>query len=472
MKTIKNYINNIELFENKDREFKLLLNKDNPIGWAKTVVAFANEEGGTLYIGVTDTGRAKGIQASDVDDVQKYFVDFVRNKIAPIIDYEISTIQTDEETFVLCIDIFAHKNGVVVFKDKSNGIERERIFRRYPGSTYELVSIQEIIDYSIQKNKVSYDLTTTKYKSQYYTFNTLNEKYKERTNAELNLTEKQLKSVGLITDTGYLTLAGTYFVDKSPNEFPSIHMRKWPGFNKGSDSVIDAKEYQLNLIEQLDYALKFIKNNISTGIRKGGQGAVDEWSYPEKAIIEALCNAIGHRDYSIRGSQIDIDIYTDRIEIVSPGTFLPDGRAQDYQDIRDIPLRRRNQVITDTFAMCKLMQRYGSGFDKIVEEYEKYDSQYMPTVTSYPSWFKITLMNIKYKPFNIIENVNSNNIKLPEIQKIVYDTIKSNPNLRTPEISFISGLSVRSVDNALRALKHKNLIVYQGTKKEGGYYII
>ncbi|WP_044600182.1 helix-turn-helix domain-containing protein, partial [Candidatus Stoquefichus massiliensis] len=68
------------------------LNKDKPQEWAKTIVAFANKGGGKLYIGVADNGTAIGISQEEVDKEQRYLVDFIKNRITPIIDFEINYI--------------------------------------------------------------------------------------------------------------------------------------------------------------------------------------------------------------------------------------------------------------------------------------------------------------------------------------------------------------------------------------------
>ncbi len=391
---------------------------------------------------------------------------FIRNKVSPAIKFKVSHIETNESNIVIRIDIPVHKGDTVVYKDNSSGIIHERVYRRYSGSTYELTTVNEIANYTIAKRKISYDLTSTEYKADTVTFHALNEKYKEKLNTENGLSLKQLKSVGLITDNNYLTIAGMYFADCCPEAFPSIHMRKWPGKNKGSDDVIDAKEYKISLIEQLNEAEKFIRNNTRTGIHKSAGGAKNFWSYPAIAITEALCNAIGHRDYMIPGTQIDLDIYVDRIEIVSPGSFLPEGKAQDYVDIRNIPSKRRNDAITDTLAMCNLMQRYGSGFEKILEEYAPYDVKFQPKVSSERDWFTITLMDITYEDNSRLNNA----IKLPKIQKAVYEVIVKNPGLRTPSIAVLSNLTNDKVNNAIRALRAKKLIQFIGSTKEGGYF--
>ncbi len=73
LKTIKEYVKNIQSFETENFEFKIQLNRQNPEGWIKTVVAFANENGGSIFLGVSDNGYAKGFLPKEVDDEQKYF---------------------------------------------------------------------------------------------------------------------------------------------------------------------------------------------------------------------------------------------------------------------------------------------------------------------------------------------------------------------------------------------------------------
>lgn len=470
MKLIKEYVKDANIFEEQEYEFKIELGREKPEHWVKTIVAYANENGGKMFVGVTNDGFAKGITQDKVDDEQKYFVDFIKQKVKPNIHYDVSYIPTEEGNIVICIDVPEHEGSVVSYKEKPDA--RERVYRRYPGSTYELKEIVDIAELSNNKRNTSIDTIATKYNANEFTFNSLNEKYKERVGTNIDLTEKQLKSVGLITDDNKLTVAGMYFVDKCPEEFPAIHLRKWPGFNKGSDYIIDAKELNVNLIEQLNEAEKFIRNNTKTGMMKAPGGASDVLSYPSIAITEALCNAIGHRDYlETYSNQIDVDIYQDRIEIVSPGKFLPKGRAQDYEMINQIPSKRRNKAISDTLAMCKLMQRYGSGFDKIVEAYEPFGEEYQPKVFSNDSWFTITLMDVTFK--KTVDATTGISLHLKGNQKNVYETIKLNPGLRTPDIAQITNLSLGSAERAIKELRKKEFIVFNGdSPKTGGYFIV
>ncbi len=471
VKNISEYLSGNLSLESMDVEYKSQLNKQDIEGWIKTVVAFANDGGGNLFLGVENNGYISGLTEDEADKEQIYFVGIIKNKIEPQISYTIKSIPLENRKCFLHIYIPEFEDGTVCYLDNSNGQTRERLYRRYPGSTYEVTALKEIIDYKISKDQLPYDTIATKYKADDFTFNSLNERYQDKKGNEGSFDMKRLQSVGLVTQDGYLTKGGLLFCDNSPKQYPLIHMRKWPGYNKGSDDVIDVKAFRGSLIEQLNEAEKFIRWNSKTGIQKRPGGAIDVWAYPPVAITEAIVNALGHRDYWIEGTQIDVDIYVDRIEIVSPGSFLPKGKAQDYEDIRDIPSKRRNSVISNTFEKCGLMQKFGSGFDKIVDAYSPYEVKYQPKVKSFPDWFMITLMDTVYTPENSTYIVIEEEIKLPKNQKKVYEAIKNNPGLRTPKLAELCELSISGIDNATRALRNKNLIEFVGSSATGGYYL-
>nr|WP_240145561.1 ATP-binding protein [Amedibacterium intestinale] len=124
--------------------------------------------------------------------------------------------------------------------------------------------------------------------------------------------------------------------------------------------------------------------------------------------------------------------------MVPPGSFLSEGRAQDYADISKIPSKRRNEAIANTLTICGLMQRYGSGFEKILEEYKPYEKEFQPKITSEQSWFTITFMDVAYT--NKESLVNST-LQLLKMQNIVYTTILDNPGINKPQICTITGVS-------------------------------
>lgn len=115
------------------------------------------------------------------------------------------------------------------------------------------------------------------------------------------------------------------------------------------------------------------------------------------------------------------------------------------------------------------MQRSGSGFDKIVEAYSAYGPEYQPQVFSKYGMFWIILKDVTYTDSK--EEVYIQ-IDLPKNQKIVYETILNNPELRIPELSQICGLNKSSLNTAIRGLREKRLVRFKGAPKTGGYVVI
>ena len=175
---------------------------------------------------------------------------------------------------------------------------------------------------------------------------------------------------------------------------------RWNGLEKGSifDEALDDKEYEGNLIYLLKSGSEFIRNNSKVRFVKEAQYRVDKPDYAERAVTEALVNALIHRDYIVLGSEIHIDMFDDRVEITSPGGMFGGGSIQEY-DIYSIRSMRRNPVIADLFHRMKYMERRGSGLRKIVSETEKlpgYTEAYKPEFSSTATDFRVILKNVNY----------------------------------------------------------------------------
>jgi len=126
---------------------------------------------------------------------------------------------------------------------------------------------------------------------------------------------------------------------------------------------------------------------------------IDKPDYADRAVMEALVNALIHRDYIVAGSEIHVDMYDDRLEIQSPGGMF-EGRPIQECDINSIGSVRRNPVIADLFHRMKYMERRGSGLKKILSETRKlpgYTEQLKPEFFSTPSDFRVVLKNCNYK---------------------------------------------------------------------------
>ena len=246
----------------------------------------------------------------------------------------------------------------------------------------------------------SFDTLLTDALKKDYSFTLLEATYLERTG--LHFEPSDYISFGLADKNGFLTNAGKLMADQHIVYNSRIFCTRWNGLEKGSifDDALDDKEYEGNLIYLLKSASDFIKNNSKVRFAKEAQYRVDKPDYAERAITEAIVNALIHRDYIVLGSEIHIDMFDDRLEIASPGGMFGGGTIQEY-DVYNIRSMRRNPVIADLFHRMKYMERRGSGLKKIISETEMlpgYKAEFKPKFSSTAMDFKVTLQNLNYAP--------------------------------------------------------------------------
>lgn len=120
--------------------------------------------------------------------------------------------------------------------------------------------------------------------------------------------EKELQNEQIVSKDGYATTGLLMFKNDYNDPDSMITCRLWRGSNKAGE-VLDTGRYTGPLLDVFDNALTFIERNTKIGWKKTSEGGREEIrSYPREAVREVLVNAIAHRDYSIMGTQIDVDI--------------------------------------------------------------------------------------------------------------------------------------------------------------------
>lgn len=116
--------------------------------------------------------------------------------------------------------------------------------------------------------------------------------------------------------------------------------------------------------------------------------------YLDRAVLEGVVNALIHRNYMEIGSEVHIDMFDDRSEIYFTGGSISRGK-----DLLKIPSKRRNPILADIFSRLKYMERRGSGFKKILADYEgqvEFDKTKMPVFEADNDDFTLTLYNLNY----------------------------------------------------------------------------
>lgn len=244
----------------------------------------------------------------------------------------------------------------------------------------------------------TYDSLSSCYPYEKYAFTKLRSVYRQRTGKEL--LEADFISFGLMDDEGMLTNAGALLADESPLRHSRLFCTRWNGLDKTSGimEALDDKEYSGSLVTLLQDGEKFVKNNTKKRWKKVSDGRMEMPDIPERAALECIVNGLIHRDYLELGSEVHIDIFDDRMEIYSSRGML-DGSFVQNLDIDHVPSRRRNPVIADVFSRMNYMERRGSGFRKIKDDYRRavnYRPELEPKFYSDTTSFWVTLYNLNY----------------------------------------------------------------------------
>ena len=228
-----------------------------------------------------------------------------------------------------------------------------------------------------------------------YSFAILANTFRDRVQQDWD--KKYLLSFGLVTDEGYLTNAGALFADDCWLSQSRLYCTRWDGLEK-SDAINDA-EYKGNILLLLREAMNFVKSNTKKGWEKLPNGRKNKPEYAERAVLEAMVNHFIHRDYTVMGGEVHLDIYVDRIAVTSPGGMYSGQQVQDVP-LEDISSLRRNPVLADVMAQLDYMEKRGSGLKRIFNEtkgLEKYKEGRDPVFKSSTSQFMTIIYSVDYK---------------------------------------------------------------------------
>ncbi len=376
--------------ETTEYDKKETLEERKPKSWLKSVSAFANGIGGSLFFGVSDDEALVGLD--DANHVAEKISETIHAKMDPTPQVLLEIHKEDDKEFVI-LRVAAGQETPYYYSGDGNRIAFVRIGNEsVPASSPDLKRLV------LRGSNTSFDSLSTRYSFDSLSFTRLRSVYRSRTGNEL--TDSDFVSFELIDENNMLTNAGVLLADDSPIRQSRIFCTRWHGLDKASGIIeaLDDKEYSGSLVSLLQNGTEFVKNNTKKRWKKSANGRIEMPEYPEQAVHEAIVNALIHRDYTEIGSEVHIDIFDDRIEIFSPGGMF-DGSIIQHIDINNIASKRRNPIIADIFSRMNLMERRGSGFKKIQTDYLRavnYHPEIQPKFQSTPSSFFVTLYNLNY----------------------------------------------------------------------------
>ena len=377
-------------FETKTIEFKQILNDgDKSESWLKSVVAFSNTNGGHLFVGVKDNGEAIGLPKELVNEQVQVFHRNVKEHISPLPKYEFNYQEIKKDLFVIDIKIDKAMDLPVILM--FHGVPS--IYIREEGRNIP-AQREDIVYLVLSSHSDSFDNRLSNEKFDKNDFNILFDTFKNKKGYQLN--EKILISNNFMNEEGVLKTGALLFKDDYSENETTIKITKWFGFTKGDNAYKNLLDLRENIISSINKSLDVIRENIGSYEKKEDIGRITIYDFPLRSVFEGIVNAFAHKNYFFRDSLIEVDIFKDRMEIASPGGLTTNINLNKEKNIDNIKPTRRNEVIANILTMCHFMEKEGSGFDKISQDYKLMDENHKPYVTAKENYFILTLPNINY----------------------------------------------------------------------------
>lgn len=436
--------------EGIDLEFKKINRKTGklPDSINKEICAFANTEGGELFIGVSDDGCIVGVD--DVDDVMTRVSNTIRDNVMPDVIPFIQ-IRNEEKEGKSIVKIEVSVGTERPYYLKSKGLTPSGVYVRR-GSASVPVNEAGIRNMIMESSGVSFEENRSL--NQDLTFETLKQEMEIRA---LDFGQSQMKTLKLIGTDGLYTNLALLLSDQCPYTIKAAIFQ-------GTDNAVfrERQEFAGSLLKQLNEAYKFLNFYNKTKATFSGVMRTDTRDYPEDALREALLNSIIHRDYLFSGSNI-INMFDDHIEINSLGGLFS-GLSMDA--IMLGVSQSRNPNLATVFYRLKLVESYGTGIRKIKQLYSSNVNK--PEFKTAEGAFSVILPNIN-------ENINENNNNViqdennDEKEKVI-TFVKDNGSITRQQTEKITGYKSTKAYKLLRDLMEEGKLKQKKEGKLTQYY--
>jgi len=428
--------------EGKTLEFKKEIPK-NRQNFLKTVVAFANGAGGNIYVGVNDDRTITGIKEEPFE-LEEKLASIIYDSISPIPNVFFQTTAFEDKViFIVRILPGANKPYYL----KKLGLEGG-IFVRV-GSTSRKADSQVAAELRRQARNISLDQEIDPSFDCDILDMRLLEKFIElrglKTKPSLDYFVK-IKAAQRYDHTCHPTIGGILlFCSTLPDEYSYARFRV-SRFKAGNRAdLINSITINDGLLAMPEKIMDFVQLYMEKKIEISALRRKEDYDIPLPAIREGILNAICHRDYSITGSDNKLDIFSDRIEITSPGA-LPLGIT--LQDLGDGISEARNRLIVKIFREAGYVEQLGTGIMRIKEACRT-NALPEPKFEETGNFFKTII-------FRASLNIS------PDLED-VFELIKRGFPLGSKEIAANLNIHQNTALKRLKQLEEKGLIYKQGS---------
>ncbi|MGE1064811.1 Predicted transcriptional regulator, contains HTH domain [Megasphaera paucivorans] len=473
--------------ESKNIEYKQEI-ANNSKSYMKTVVAFANGEGGKILFGVEDESmRIIGVDKDSIFQAMDAITNAISDSCFPMIIPDI-TVQEVDNKAVIVVEITAGMQRPYYIK--SLGMKDGTFIRT--GGTTRLADPYILKELILEGENRFFDrLSITNMHVSESDIGRLCEKLREIACANSSSDEEKaaVKTVTLntllswgvlIEQNGELFPTNAYaLLTNQQNLPPAIQCAV---FKDDTRTVfIDRREIGGTIQEQVEAVYQYILGKINLGVRFKGIYRQDVYELPPNSIRELVANAIVHRSY-IEPGHIQVALYDNRLEITSPGMLL---RGVTIEKMKAGYSKIRNRAIASAFAYMKFIEQWGSGIPRIMKECREYGLQ-DPELIDFDGDFRINLYrNVPNHSHTVVGTIGTNhgtigtnhdtilhvkeNMSSDEQQ--VLHVIMADSKVTQRVIQQQTHMSLRSIKRIMSELQRKGIILRKGNNRSGEWIV-
>ena len=424
----------IQQGEGTTLEFKEALSA----GFARELVALANTIGGRILLGVADDGTVKGIKDTNalrarIQDIARNCDPSVKVRVEPVDGVLAVHVRESDAKPVQCSDGFFWRQGAVTQK----------------------LSRDEIRDFFREEGVIRFDLSPCPRFSYPEDFD------REKFDAWLRLSgitggpsvEDVLVNIEVAERAGDRLLfrnAGVLFFAKKVRRFFSeAYITCLLGRGADKVHILDRKDFDGGIVADIEDAMRFIERNTRTAYRIESLRRQNIPEYPMEALREAITNAVMHRDWFLQGANVFVELYADRIEVISPGS-LPKGVT--LADLGHKSLRR-NPLVADLLHRIDFIEKAGTGIRRIRDGAKAVDCPE-------PEFEADSFVTVTFRPNPEVREISGNDRITPEVTDQVTDQVTGQVTGQVaPEVRLLrvlSGEMTRQDIQEALGLKHRD----------------
>jgi len=449
--------------ENENTEFKTTFNREV----IETVVAFANKNGGCVYIGVSKINNIVGVNINS-ESVQNW-INEIKSKTTPALIPDLDIMSIDNKTLVrLRVSEYPIKPVSTQGKYYKRVHNSNHLLSTDEIANEHLKTINTSWDYYPSPNHTIADIELVKVKN-------FIAQIERKTETKIALKPVDFLKKLEIIRKDQLTLGAYLLFAKDYCLMSDVQIGRF----KSEITIIDSISLNTDLFTEVNEIIAFIRKHLMVEyIITGEPQHTERFDYPVDAIREIVINMIVHRDYRSSSASI-IKIFDNRIEFFNPGG-LYDGLTLTDLLSDNYTSKTRNKLIAKAFKEVGLIERYGSGIKRIIDICNNYGI-ISPKFEELHSGFMVIIFKEKINdPLNDTDDlvndpddpVNDTNDPVNDRIKKILNCIKKNKNITRAEIADKCDVSIETIKRDIQNLKKQNKLKRVGSDKTGYWQII